>query len=501
MIRNKRVLGTALAALAAWVFAGAICAMPLLAQEATATIHVTAQQGEGYAAGKAFLSKHETWEEAGVQKERWDAVSDRNLSQGTATFQVAPGTYRIAFEVGGTRQTTKPFEIAGAGQQTFNFDVATIDVVAQQAVGVVAGRVWLSRQEIWQEAGVQKERWDSVADRNLSQGTTTLYVAPGVYRIALEVGDTWQRTAPFEIAGTDRQAYHFDVATIDVVAQQAEGDVAGRVWLSRQETWQEAGVRKHRWDAVDDRKLSQGTATFHVAPGVYRAVLRLEEDDVALEAAPFTLAGIASVRIGFDVAGRRAALTGPDGGESTAAPPDETALDADGAARLAALADELDSAIAELEDVIAPARLARLKQIADSLHMVADPSDAGLPQEIDDGPSPDDSGGDSGSVPAAPPAAESTPTARANGSLELVVTTPLLQVFSLGTETLQVTIDGPVRRTETVAGATTATPYVIAFPDIPQGTYQVTATYGNTTLTRTVTVGSGETLEIDWVML
>ena len=59
------------------------------------------------------------------------------------------------------------------------------------------------------------------------------------------------------------------------------------------------------------------------------------------------------------------------------------------------------------------------------------------------------------------------------------------------------TVDGPVRRVQTKRDQPTATPVVIEFGGIPVGTYRVTAQYGSKKITRSIQVGSGETLEFD----
>jgi len=85
------------------------------------------------------------------------------------------------------------------------------------------------------------------------------------------------------------------------------------------------------------------------------------------------------------------------------------------------------------------------------------------------------------------------------GNLKLIVITPLTAAFSLSRRDLIVTLDGPTTLQETIPNVPTAHPQVVRFNDIPKGTYTVTATYGNKTISKEIEVG-GNTLEFEMVM-
>lgn len=83
---------------------------------------------------------------------------------------------------------------------------------------------------------------------------------------------------------------------------------------------------------------------------------------------------------------------------------------------------------------------------------------------------------------------------RAGSQLTVVVTTPLLQVFSLKEYDLTVTISGPTTRTKTEKSIATATAKSFVFSGIPVGKYTITATYGKKAVKKKVNV-SGDTYE------
>lgn len=83
---------------------------------------------------------------------------------------------------------------------------------------------------------------------------------------------------------------------------------------------------------------------------------------------------------------------------------------------------------------------------------------------------------------------------QASCSLTVVVTTPLLQVFSLKEHDLTVSIDGPVSRTRIEKSVATAMAKSFVFGGVPKGEYTITAKYGKKTIKKKVNV-SGDTYE------
>lgn len=80
-------------------------------------------------------------------------------------------------------------------------------------------------------------------------------------------------------------------------------------------------------------------------------------------------------------------------------------------------------------------------------------------------------------------------------SLTVVVTTPLLQIFSLKEHDLTVTVSGPVSRTKTEKSVDTAMAKSFVFSGIPEGEYTITATYGKKRVSKKVKV-SGDMYEL-----
>lgn len=91
---------------------------------------------------------------------------------------------------------------------------------------------------------------------------------------------------------------------------------------------------------------------------------------------------------------------------------------------------------------------------------------------------------------------------RKNGNssvdLHVVVTTSVLSVFSLTRHDLVVSISGPISRSMTETSVPTATPRAFLFAGIPEGNYELVATYGDRSIRKTVHV-TGATYEFQMV--
>lgn len=85
-------------------------------------------------------------------------------------------------------------------------------------------------------------------------------------------------------------------------------------------------------------------------------------------------------------------------------------------------------------------------------------------------------------------------------NLTLVVITSLTSVFSLSTNDLVVTIDGPTYESKTIEDVGTASPVPVHFFDIPKGSYKVTAKYGSKTISKEINV-SGDTLDLEMTII
>ena len=84
------------------------------ADEPPCQVTVSASQDKGYASGKATLYQKREWEEAGLKKVDWSHVKEYSLHQGTTTFRVIPGTYKVRFQPSsGTSEASDIFSLSG----------------------------------------------------------------------------------------------------------------------------------------------------------------------------------------------------------------------------------------------------------------------------------------------------------------------------------------------------------------------------------------------------
>ena len=265
-----------------------------------ATVHIGAQQAKGYVSGSASIYRKREWDEAGVHKVKWDHVKGNDLSRSTTRFHVIPGTYKVSFYVGGTRQETDEFTLRGTQEETFSFNAATVFVGANQAKGYVSGSASIYRKRVWDEVGIRKVKWDHVKGNDLNQGTTRFHVIPGTYKVSFYVGGTRQETDEFELLNTQESTHRFQAVTVYVGARQPKGYVTGSASLYRKREWNEAGVHKVKWDHVKGNDLSQGTTRFYAIPGEYRVTVYFSSDKSRKESQPLLLSGTQEATVVFD---------------------------------------------------------------------------------------------------------------------------------------------------------------------------------------------------------
>ena len=143
---------------------------------------------------------------------------------------------------------------------------------------------------------------------------------------------------------------------------------------------------------------------------------------------------------------------------------------------------------------------ATLRSATQALSGLFDPSGAppeGTPQEPPDEEAPAPAGGDEEKPDeGTPPPA---PGDSGTGDLQLVVITSLTSVFDPRKRDLIVTIEGPVTRSQTKEKVASATPVRVDFLGIPEGTYEVTATWGSKGTVKTVQV-QGTTIEFELII-
>ena len=63
------------------------------------------------------------------------------------------------------------------------FSASTVTVVGKDTDGWTKADINLLREKVWEEAGVEKKKFEYVEDHDLSDGTTTFSVPPGRYRL------------------------------------------------------------------------------------------------------------------------------------------------------------------------------------------------------------------------------------------------------------------------------------------------------------------------------
>jgi len=83
-------------------------------------------------------------------------------------------------------------------------------------------------------------------------------------------------------------------------------------------------------------------------------------------------------------------------------------------------------------------------------------------------------------------------------SLAVVVTTPLVGVYSLSKNDLVLSLDGPVHQEQKKSSVNTATANTFTFKHIPEGIYILRAKYGKKKLEKSVSV-QGHTMEVQMV--
>jgi len=230
-------------------------------------IVVNVAQHDGPASGRIYLAREHVKNELGIEKREWRDVDNWSID-GTRTISVAPGTYRFGFMKNGTYQYSGEFTLDGADTRRFDFDVATIQVAARKYDGPASGRIYLAREHVKNELGIEKREWRDVDNWSID-GTGTISVAPGTYRFGFMKNGTYQYSGEFTLDGTDTRRFDFDVATIQVAARKYDGPASGRIYLAREHVNNELGIEKREWRDVDNWSID-GTRTISVAPGTYR---------------------------------------------------------------------------------------------------------------------------------------------------------------------------------------------------------------------------------------
>jgi len=280
------------------------------------TVNVAVVQNAGYPTGTVFLYRQRTWKEAGLQKREGNKVGSWSLRQGTRVMRVVPGTYYLRYyAANGTDTSSEPFTLTGTGSHSERFEVSTVNVAAVQNAGYPTGTVYLYRQRTWTEAGMQKQEWSKVGSWSLRQGTRVLRVVPGTYYVRFHAENgTDAASKSFDLSGTGTHSTRFSVSTINVAASQKAGYPSGTVYLYRQRTWVEAGVKKKEWGKVGGWSLRQGTRVLRVVPGRYYVRLVSGKEERQGEPLSLSIVDVATVR--FDLRSR-SAVTQIDRGSST----------------------------------------------------------------------------------------------------------------------------------------------------------------------------------------
>jgi hypothetical protein len=153
-------------------------------------IKVVGKDSDGGVSGEAYLKKQNIWSESGIEKQEFEPFSDHVLRDGTAMFTVPPGKYKVIVydnDTSGPSSSKHSDEFFVADQdevvKEFYFEKGDIKVVGKDNDGWASGRVYLKKEKVWIEAGIEKRKFEPYSDRSLRGGTAMFSVPPGQYKL------------------------------------------------------------------------------------------------------------------------------------------------------------------------------------------------------------------------------------------------------------------------------------------------------------------------------
>jgi hypothetical protein len=175
------------------------------------TIRLFAPQHDKYLQGGLHLEKKIVRDEAGLEKVIWEHVSSKSIKNGTAGWDVVPGTYRLVFM---GKKIIIP--VKGKGTHTFRYEVGTLHISGSMYDDIrrrgCSFTLYRKAEKSYIEFGkaIKKGDWVRRWSGYLSKKKLTLGVPPGEYKVEIKSGFKINDSRVFTMAANEVKDLIFD---------------------------------------------------------------------------------------------------------------------------------------------------------------------------------------------------------------------------------------------------------------------------------------------------
>lgn len=270
---------TSIALLITFVFCFAFLNVFLNAQKKTCTITVTAEKERGEVRASAKVLRKVIKDRLGFKIERWEPVETLYINgrYPVVSTRVEPGVYKIHFRCT-FGSDSEEFTLKGNDSHSITFRLGTIKITAEQDEGYIDGTAQLFKKIVWDEAGLKRERWKLIANKEFKKGVLTWDVAPGIYQVRFLQEETRAR-----VEAKTTEVLHFDVGYIHIIAtlQKQEKVLSryGEIYKKAEKDYLLRGnrkVKKGEWRRLTRGNiLMYGETKYPVLPGEYKVVVEV----------------------------------------------------------------------------------------------------------------------------------------------------------------------------------------------------------------------------------
>jgi hypothetical protein len=175
------------------------------------TIQVFAPQHDRYLQGAPQLKKKIVRDEAGLEKVIWEHLDIESLKNGTTSWDVVPGTYRLDF-----MEKKIVIPVKGKGTHTFRYEAGTLHISGSRhddSKGRVCHLTLYRKAEesyIERRNAIKKGDWVRRWSGGLSRNKLSLGVPTGEYKVEIKCGSEVNDSRVFTIAANEVKDIKFN---------------------------------------------------------------------------------------------------------------------------------------------------------------------------------------------------------------------------------------------------------------------------------------------------